>query len=392
MWRVASAKGFAMTRLTRFFTQFSVFFTIAFLLWVSAEAVARFIVREIKWDAPPYMLAFTDDHIRKLYNTDNPAFYREVVLEGWGRSINLEYEPFVEFMPVAISGKHVNVAPEGFRIAPSGARKLNLPGNKVFVFGGSTAFGMGVSDGETIAAYLEQEFRASGRKDVAVFNFGVVGFFSTQERVLFERLVNLGQVPDAVVFIDGLNDFVYCRIPDATGMSNRIERVLSGQSGVTLLETYQRRSSILKVIRHYTEGANVARDKPNADCTGEEAQTQAIVRRLDSNRRMAAAVAKAHGVVAMFVQQPIPSYAYDNDRRPVPVRDIKSTPWQQTRRGYEIFRERRDKGNTFRENVLWLEEASIPENMYIDEVHYSPHFNRYIARQIYEALRERLKP
>jgi hypothetical protein len=258
-----------MTRLTRFFTQFSVFFTIAFLLWVSAEAVARFIVREIKWDAPPYMLAFTDDHIRKLYNTDNPAFYREVVLEGWGRSINLEYEPFVEFMPVAISGKHVNVAPEGFRIAPSGARKLNLPGNKVFVFGGSTAFGMGVSDGETIAAYLEQEFRASGRKDVAVFNFGVV---------------------------------------------------------------------------------------------------------------------------AMFVQQPIPSYAYDNDRRPVPVRDIKSTPWQQTRRGYEIFRERRDKGNTFRENVLWLEEASIPENMYIDEVHYSPHFNRYIARQIYEALRERLKP
>lgn len=381
-----------MSRLSKLFAQISIFFTVTILLWLSAEAVARLIVREIKWADPPFMLSYTDDELRKLYNTDNPAFYREIVGEGWGRGINLEYEPFVEFMPVAFSGRHVNVAPEGFRVTPSAAKTLDVPGRKVFVFGGSTTFGMGVSDAETIPAYLEKEFHAAGHTDVVVFNFGVVGFFSTQERVLFERLINLGHVPAAVVFIDGLNDFVYCRIPDATGMSTRIERVLSGQSGVTLIESYQRRSSILKVIRHYTEGANVARDRPSANCMGEEAQTQAIVRRLDTNRRMAAAVAKANGVVPVFVQQPIPAYAYDNEKRPVPLRDTKSTPWQQLRRGYEVFRERREKGDVFQESVLWLEEASIPENMYIDEIHYSPHFNRHIARRIHEALRERLKP
>lgn len=380
-----------MSRLAKFFTQFCIFLTLTLVLWASVEGVARLIVRHIKWQAPPYMIAYTDDNIRKLYNTDDPDFYREVMSEGWGKGINLEYEPFVEFMPRGFSGKHVNVAPEGFRVIPSGARDLDFTGRKIFVFGGSTTFGMGVSDGETIPAYVQSEFRAAGRKDVAVYNFGIVGFYSSQERVLFERLINLGHVPDAIVFIDGLNDFVFCKIPDTTGMSSRIERVFSAGAGVTLLDTYKKRSSVLKVIRYYTEGVNVARDRPSADCTGEEAQTLAIVKRLDSNRRMAAAVAKAYGVVPVFVHQPIPSYAYDNTRRPVPLRETQSTPWKQTQRGYEIFRERRLKGGVFTDNVLWLEEDAIAENMYIDEVHYSPQFNRHIARQIYEALRDRLK-
>lgn len=381
-----------MSRLARLFTQFCIFLTVTLVLWASAEGVARLIVRHIKWREPPFMLAYTDDQIRKLYNTDDPDFYRAVMREGWGTGVNLEYEPFVEFMPVAFSGKYVNIAPAGFRVVPKGPRTLDVPGKKVFVFGGSTTFGMGVSDGETIAAYLQQAFRADGRDNVAVFDFGVVGFYSTQERVLFERLLNLGHVPDAVVFIDGLNDFVFCRIPDATGMSSRIKRVLSGQSGVTLLQTYERRSSILKVIRYYTKGIDVARDRPSADCTDEEAQTQAIVRRLDSNRRMAAAVARAYGAVPVFVQQPVAAYAYDNARRAVSLGDTRSTPWAQIRHGYEIFRDRRLKGDAFTRNVLWLEDDSIPENMYIDEVHYSPQFNRHIARRIYAFLRDRLKP
>lgn len=381
-----------MSRIARYLTQFCIIFTVTIALWASAEGIARLVVRQIKWAPPVYMMEYTDDVIRKVYNTDDPGFYREVMREGWGRAINVEYEPFVEFIATARAGKHVNIAPEGFRRVPTGPESLDVPGKRIFVFGGSTTFGMGVADHETIPAYLEAAFREHGRDDVNVFNFGIVGYYSTQERVLFERLINLGHVPDAAVFIDGLNDFVFCEIPDATGMSTRIKRVLSGQAGVTLLETYQRRSSILKVFRYYTEGIDVARDRPSAHCTGDASQTRAIVRRLDTNRRTAAGVAKAFGVLPVFVHQPVPAYAYDNTKRAVSMPEARSTPWAQIRRGYEIFRERREKGEAYDEDVLWLEEAAIAENMYIDEVHYSPQFNRHIARRIREFLETRLKP
>ena len=379
-----------MSKIAKYFMQFSLIFTVTILLWASAEGIARYMVRQIKWADPPYMLEYTDEVIRKIYNTDNPKFYREVMAEGWGKAIQVDYEPFVEFMMRPNSGKHVNISDQGFRYPENGARALGVSGKKIFVFGGSTTFGLGVSNKETIPAYLEAEFRNAGKQDVTVFNFGTVGHFSTQERVLFERLINQGHVPDAVVFIDGLNDFVFCQIPDSTSMSIRIRRILSGQSGVTLAQTYERRSSIIKLIRYYTKGTPVTKDTPGADCTGEEEQTKGIVRRLDSNRRMASGMANAYGTIPVFVHQPVAAYAYDNSLRPVPMRENLSTPWKQIRRGYEIFREMRERGEAFNENVLWLEESTIPENMYIDEVHYSPHFNRHIARQIYQILRSRL--
>lgn len=379
-----------MSKIARYFTQFSIIFTVTIFLWGAAEGTARYMVRQIKWADPPYMFEYTDEIIQKIYNTDDAEFYREVLAEGWGKAIRMDYEPFVEFLAKPYVGKHVNISELGFRYPGDGVSTIKGSGKKIFVFGGSTTFGAGVSNKETIPAYLQEAFRSAGRQDVTVYNFGTVGHFSTQERILFERLINQGYVPDAVVFIDGLNDFVFCQIPDSTSMSIRIKRILSGQSGVTLAQTYARRSSIVKLIRYYTKGTSVAKDAPSADCTGEEAQTKGIVRRLDSNRRMAAGVARAYGAVPVFVHQPVAAYAYDNSRRVVPMRENLSTPWKQNRRGYEIFREMRDRGEVFNENVLWLEEATIPENMYIDEVHYSPHFNRHIARQIYQSLRSRL--
>ena len=86
-------------------------------------------------------------------------------------------------------------------------------------------------------------------------------------------MINLNHVPDAVVFIDGLNDFSFCKIPDANGMSARKERILSGQSGVTLAQTYARRSSIMKLINYYKKKTEVALDMPSEICTGEKEQT-----------------------------------------------------------------------------------------------------------------------
>ena len=75
----------------------------------------------------------------------------------------------------------------------------------IFIFGGSTAFGYGVADQETIASYL-QEICRTKRKNINVYNFACGFYYSTQERILLEKLISKGIDIDIAVFIDGVNE------------------------------------------------------------------------------------------------------------------------------------------------------------------------------------------
>src|SRR6185295_3975529 len=61
----------------------------------------------------------------------------------------------------------------------------------------------------TVASYLQGIMNGSGdfARKVHVYNFGRSGYFSTQETILFNRLLAERVRCDMVVFLDGLNDF-----------------------------------------------------------------------------------------------------------------------------------------------------------------------------------------
>ncbi|MDA0998637.1 MAG: SGNH/GDSL hydrolase family protein, partial [Proteobacteria bacterium] len=371
-------------------TLFAVIFTITIAAIAICEGVARQVVRSIKWADDPYMLAMTDENLRKLYDTDNPEFYRDVLSEGWGRGVDVDYQPFTEFMTRPYEGTHVHVTTEGFRTPKDGPSSLASAKRKMFVFGGSTAFGMGVADGETIAAYLQSEARRSGQEDIDVYNFGVVSFYSTQERILFERLINLGHVPEIAVFVDGLNDAINCNIPDATEFSPRIRNALSGGAGRTLLETYAIRSNVVKLIKYYAAGQSLAKSRPGAACDGGAARANAIMRRLDSNRRIIAAIGRAFGVKTVFVHQPVAYFGSPQPKVGHEPPDVVANK-ESIRLLYENMVAARAEGRAFVDNVLWLENETIKESMYVDNVHYSLKFNARIAHVVYEHLAASLK-
>ncbi len=75
---------------------------------------------------------------------------------------------------------------------------------RIFMLGGSTVF-----NGEPpIAALLQEEFRRSGRPDVAVYNFGVLSSISGMElsRIVHE-IADLA--PDLIVMYNGANDIMH---------------------------------------------------------------------------------------------------------------------------------------------------------------------------------------
>lgn len=376
-----------MARIRVFFTTISLILTITIVMIAIAEGLGRYVVRYFKANQDILVVNYTSDNIRRLYNTETPEFYSEVMREGWGFGVSVAYEPFVEFSMLPYRGRHVTVSEQGFRSTPDGPWNLDVPGRRVFVFGGSTGFGLGVSDRETIAYQLEELLHASGLDDVTVFNFSSVGYYSTQERTLLERLINQGQIPDAVVFIDGLNDFLFCDIPDRTGMSDKLERLFSGPSRVTFLQTLKRRSNIVKVINHFS-GKRRIDPRPQGYCSEMTDKIDPIIRRLNSNRRMIAAIADDQGIFSLFVQQPVTSFAFDENRFPVRIDGKPAIEFSPiVADGYRKIQDLKAKGRMFAKNVLWLEKEEIAQNQYIDSVHYSPQYNRHIALRIMAALR-----
>src|SRR5262245_30798240 len=103
---------------------------------------------------------------------------------------------------------YVNVDAGGFRRswrdprAAASARPI-----RIFVFGGSTLWGMGARDDFTIPSYLAK-FLAEEVPDarVEVTNFGELGYVSTQEVLSLEIALQRGDVPDIVIFYDAIND------------------------------------------------------------------------------------------------------------------------------------------------------------------------------------------
>ena len=116
---------------------------------------------------------------------------------------SLRWHPFVYWRAGPFQGKYVQIDEHGLRRTTSQADRATAL--KVFLFGGSTMFGAGSRDEHTIASELASQLSATGQ-DVNVVNYGQNGYVSAQECLTLELACQAGQIPDVVIFYDGVND------------------------------------------------------------------------------------------------------------------------------------------------------------------------------------------
>lgn len=127
-----------------------------------------------------------------------PVYWREAKLaENYG------YKPYVIWRHLPFEGETININQEGLRQTPGA--NCSADAYKVFVFGGSTMWGWGSPDWETIAAHLQQGLEDLIEGPVCVINFGEDSFVSTQSLIELIRQLQFGNVPDAAIFYDGVN-------------------------------------------------------------------------------------------------------------------------------------------------------------------------------------------
>ena len=364
-----------------------VFNTLVLFAGLNLACWLAFLVKDNLWAPPPtnpVRQRYPGISLRPVYPNLTDAEIDALLSETWSRSHS--YEPFTQHKERPYEGRYVNVAPHGYRVsdpdAPWPPPKENVT---VFLFGGSTAFGMGLPDNQTIGSCLERQLSESLDRKVHLYNFGRGYYYSSQERALFTKLLAEGNVPDVAAFFDGLNDFILAE-PAYTA---RLMKVMDGETEVPEI------LGQLPLVRAARAAGNWMSVRPgappNVRAPATEERVARVIDRYLINKKMIKALGEEFGVKTIFIWQPVPTYKYDIAYH----RFTSNSPWrdgsgERTRRGYEYFAELLREGDPD-PHFLWLADIQedLRESLYVDQVHYTGAMSRLIAERTRELLSER---
>ena len=333
----------------------------------------------------PGPLSYPMEKLALVYPGWNESDIEELLSETWSREY--VYRPFVQHREAPRQGRYVNIDAAGFR-RTSGSEPWP-PANSalnVFAFGGSTTFGYGLPDWETIPARMQVRLNADCERPVQVYNFGGGNFYSEQERALFETQLASGIRPDVAVFLDGLNEWK--KDPKFT---RRLEYLMSEGDGRLALRA-------LKTLPFLDWVASLRnRDSESLAPTDDDAAAEAARKFVDRwlrNRRLVQAAGEAFEVELLFVWQPVPSYGYDLGAHLFGNESHRSIQHGLVRAGYQMMDRRRNgvQAAPSSSDFLWLADLQEGrrEPLYVDAAHYTAAFSEEIARRIVDKVRPKL--
>jgi lysophospholipase L1-like esterase len=102
--------------------------------------------------------------------------------------------------------QYINVTSQCFRRTWESHHQSESRLFNIFVFGGSTIWGQGARDDYTIPSFVAKDLADEGLEGVRVINFGQLGYVNTQETIALLLELRQGNIPDLVIFFDGVND------------------------------------------------------------------------------------------------------------------------------------------------------------------------------------------
>lgn len=275
----------------------------------------------------------------------------------------------------------------------------------VFVFGGSATAGSGVSDNETIAAYIQaiaREQRPGKRIDV--YNFGTASHFLDQERSFFTSLLAHGIRPDTAIFIDGVLEFYH---PDGKpGLTQYIKSLFFEERFIgqehTLwwyLESFFARLPVVVWAKEMRSEV----DKPNEVANQRKAASRTIsddeltrmkdtvvldriIARYIRNVRILSALGKGEGIDTFFVWQPTSLFEMEG-----PIVSAGYDPaMRRAEFGYKRMAEYISK-NPMPMNFIWCAgiQKNIDRHMYLDGAHYTRWGSMRVADCILEEMKSK---
>ena len=169
--------------------------------------LAAWVLDPGRYDNPPAVTADAWIHSDALSGADTlrlKAFVEEFCLSytaRWTSYLYFRREPFSGKL-ITVDSSGVRYTPQ-FQVFPDDGRDVPT----VVLLGGSTMWGTCSGDSGTIPAALARMIASNpGRSPMRVVNMGESGYVNTQSLLSLELELRKGNVPEYVIFYDGVND------------------------------------------------------------------------------------------------------------------------------------------------------------------------------------------
>ena len=235
MLRVHDAMS-ATTRLTTLLKTACVIVAITLLLFVAINTGAYLYLEHhplSETDARYFLDEASSKGIairKRIFNTND-----ERLLDAYVNAPGIRPHTVLHFTEGA-ARPHYKVGIEGIRYLPDWSDNtvrdlLSQQHEQAFVFGGSTTFGDGVPDNSTVVARLN-----ALDDEKTYINFGIQAYDSIREVDKLVYLLRKGYRPEAVIFIDGLNEVTtFARSPYELHDSPRAQGLMLDRGQVPLV-------------------------------------------------------------------------------------------------------------------------------------------------------------
>jgi hypothetical protein len=222
---------------------------------------------------------------------------------------NYRYEPYVVWRHLPFDGQTIHINEEGIRETPGA--ECGVEAYKVFTLGGSSMWGWGSPDWGTIPAYLQLGLEDRMQKPVCVTNFGEDAFVSTQSLIELTRQLQIGNIPDLVIFYDGVNDVYAVYDSGELGVHSALrDAVERYEENEHPLVKWFKSSRQFQLFERFIRNLTTAKSQSN-QINGDgrtEMDTQRLVKMIVqpylNNYRMVSALAQEYGFEYAFFWQP----------------------------------------------------------------------------------------
>ena len=354
------------------------------ILFACLELVAALVTTV--WQEPVKM---TDEDLPRAHT----SYYASVAwAKQYWREFSLSrpvlYHDYVIWRRSSFSGQFININRDGIRLTPGAECSANS--YKVFAFGGSTMWGTGSPDWATIPAYLQADLNALKHGPVCVMNFGESAYVSMQGMIALEEQLQLGNVPDLVIFYDGVND-VYAAYqsgrPTHQNFNDIAAKLHNGRSSSSSFVAWIESSNLFQLYKRLV--TELRKEPPKELVTyktmGVDTATlsDAVVQKYLRNYQIVDALARKYGFKFAFFWQPVISIG----DKPLTSeeQDMKKQMDPALIELYEaVYRRVQRVANEY-ENLYYIAEMfnSLDSGIWIDYAHVTPVGNRLIAEKIF---------
>lgn len=285
--------------------------------------------------------------------------------------------PFVGYVPTP--GQHANAHHNslGWRDAREVERPKPAGVVRVFLTGGSTAYGVGApSQDATIGALLEQRLNAASAAGDArrfeVFTVAAPAWTSTHERIVIENLIAEAE-PDVVVALTGVNDAHW------------------GWRGANVMWMRTYADEYFRLLQDGAlESAGRAPTQDVAPTLSTPVSPGQVGFRFERNQRLAWYAAVSAGASYVLALQPCLHVTESSRRAPSEDEpDYFVACFQELRARMEEMAPQRW---TFVDLTRMFDESHGREHVYLDSYHFGDKGNQRIAEALLEAVRNACRP